>query len=207
MAPPKSVDEKRSPAAQEQIVNNNDVAGDEDDDDDDEGSSVDETSGSCCRYIWVRSAVRVLQLNKLYTGYTPFLMWLTVTIVAVVLAIQRSAQEGSVRNLLPYTLYVSISIGIFFLWLIFRAVWILAVAQRLTESRAFVALNAVLDPGLIHLCATVSICLFWAYIPATGSQSGAHQVNVLGIGVIPVDDIHTLLKVNLLLILWAAQVM
>lgn len=178
---------------------------DEEEDDDDGGSSIHEADGTCCRSSWARFLVRKLRLGKLYTDYTPLLMWLTVTVASIVLAVQRIVKESNPRSVLPYALYVLISICIFSIWLLARAVWIISIARRITESRAFVALNAVLDPELVHLCATVSICLFWAYIPATGFQPEEKQVSVLGIGVIPVDDIQTLLKINLLLILWAAK--
>lgn len=155
-------------------------------------------------------------LNTFCPGSTLVLMVLLVCIVTICLTI-RSLSNNQPPPFRAYLIYTSVTASFFLLWSMFRVVWVFCISKKLIpEGRLIAALNAVLDPELFYLFATVTVSLFWSCIHTTywacSRASGwpcikaPDQEGRLQLSPESLRDLKVLLHTNLLLILWALRV-
>jgi hypothetical protein len=179
---------------------------DDEKEDDDVGSKIEAAEENSWSSYWNRFLNGENGVHGLYTNYTVILMSCAMLIVVTYLSLQNHDDSDSSLKIYSYYVYLLTFITIFFLWLLIRAIWMSVDIERFTESRVFMAINAVLDPEVIHLCATVSNLMFCAYIPSLQESRNLQYVSIFGLGLIPYEDFQVILKTNLVLIIWAANV-
>lgn len=143
-------------------------------------------------------------LRWVFPGTTPFLMLLGFLLVMIGLSIRRIS-EGLVPPFEAYALYLFTTAGLLLGWMILRAIWMLVLYYNiLPENRYMLAINAVLDPYLTYIAGSITVCLFWAYVPVTHQLAHVFKIDSLRAG--GIDDLLMLLKANLYMILWALRV-
>lgn len=176
----------------------------EEEEEEEEGSEVieEKRKQQCPKMINVRWLCVVFKW--ICPSYTPIFMFSGFLVVIVLLIIRR-IRMNSTPPLSGYAAYLGITSAIVIVWLIVRLFWMVFVYRHvLPESRFIIAMNAVLDPHLTYLVATINACLFWACLPISPiikSFLGLETLMQEGI-----DDLDVLLKANVLMILWTIRV-